>query len=67
MSSAILPIADTDMLHIFLTQVSEDSATSFVVMQVDGGLGRWLTGTTTFTGDLIGRNGGGMAVRVQHG
>lgn len=36
MSSAILPTADTEMMNIFLAQVSEEYATSFVVMQVDG-------------------------------
>lgn len=36
MSSAILPMTDTDMMNIFLTQVSEEYAASFVVMQVDG-------------------------------
>jgi transposase len=36
MRSVILPTADTEMMNIFLTQVSEDSATSFVVIQVDG-------------------------------
>jgi hypothetical protein len=35
MTSTILPTANTEMMNIFLKQVSEEFADSFVVMQVD--------------------------------
>ena len=36
MTSLILPSADTDMMTLFLEQVSKDFADAFIVMQVDG-------------------------------
>ncbi len=36
MTSLILPSADTDMMTLFLEQVSKDFADVFIVMQVDG-------------------------------
>jgi transposase len=36
MTTLVLPSANTDMMNLFLAQVSEDFADSLVVMQVDG-------------------------------
>tara|TARA_B100000315_G_C14507115_1_gene555140 strand:+ start:735 stop:1253 length:519 start_codon:yes stop_codon:yes gene_type:complete len=36
MSSLILPYANTDMMNIFLKQVSDDFDDYFIIMQVDG-------------------------------